>query len=121
MNFWRCSVIAVVVLVFQCAAFPQSQSPGEIPMAAALDHAARSGIVRMKTLTQQQPGTTPRAQEVIYTMEFFLYIQEVPYVFQVHINAAHRLQLGLNQSHFVLKQYCYTAISFTLPSSLHDK
>ncbi|HVT29527.1 MAG TPA: hypothetical protein VHE81_16035 [Lacipirellulaceae bacterium] len=35
----------------------------------ALDHVAKSGIVQMKSKVQQQPGTTPRAQEVIYTME----------------------------------------------------
>lgn len=35
----------------------------------ALDHVAKSGIAQMKSKVQQQPGTTPRAQEVIYTME----------------------------------------------------
>jgi hypothetical protein len=37
--------------------------------AIALDHVAKSGIAQMKAKVQQQPGTTPRAQEVIYTIE----------------------------------------------------
>jgi hypothetical protein len=36
----------------------------------ALGHVAKSGIAQMKAKVQQQPGTTPRAQEVIYTVEF---------------------------------------------------
>jgi hypothetical protein len=37
--------------------------------ALAVDHLAKSGIAQMKSQVQQQPGTVPRAQEVIFTIE----------------------------------------------------
>jgi Ni,Fe-hydrogenase III small subunit len=45
-----------------------TSSTDESANAAALDHVAKSGISKSKAIDLQQPGTTPRAQEVVYTM-----------------------------------------------------
>jgi hypothetical protein len=37
--------------------------------AIALDHVEKSGVASGRAQNSQQPGTTPRAQEIIYTME----------------------------------------------------
>jgi hypothetical protein len=44
-------------------------STDESANAIALAHVEKSGVVQMKTQNPQQPGTTPRAQEMIYTVE----------------------------------------------------
>lgn len=43
-------------------------STDENANAIALDHVEKSGVVQARTQNPQQPGTTPRAQEMIYTI-----------------------------------------------------